>query len=142
MVLRNGGSVFEFEDSAFPSNVTVVSGSKLRASHCWKLCPYSTQSTTEAFDTRVPNGQKTYHQETNGQQYSYSISGLMGWACADNGCSFFLGTAVAEVDQQGRLFVPASGTTYSAAGLASLTGTVRHISSGRTVVSATRYIEI
>jgi hypothetical protein len=142
MVLRNAGSVFEFEDLAFPSNVTVVSGSKLRGSHCWKLCPYSTQSTTEAFDIRIPDIEKTYHQETNGQQYSYSISNLMGWACADNGCSFFLGTATTEVDQQGRLFVPASGTTCDAAGLASLTGTVRHISKGRTIVSRTRYIEI
>jgi len=142
MVLRNAGSVFEFDDGSFPANVTVVSGSKLSASHCWKLCPYSTQATTEAFDTRVPDIEKTYHHESNGQQYSYSISGLMGWACADNGCSFFLGTATTEIDQQGRVFVPAAGTTCDASGLSTLTGTVRHVSRGRTIVSGTRYIEI
>jgi hypothetical protein len=142
MVLRNPGNVFEYEDGSFPSLVTTVSGSKLISSHCWKLCPYSAQSTNEAFDERVPSGEKTYHEETNGQMHSYSISGLMGWACADNGCSFFVGTATTKVDQKGRVFVPASGTTCDANGLATLSGTVELVVKPRTIVPGTRFLEI
>jgi hypothetical protein len=142
MVLRNPNNVFEYEDTSFPSLVTTVSGSKLISSHCWKLCPYSSQSTNEAFDTRVPGGEKTYHEETNGQMHSYSISGLMGWACADNGCSFFIGTATTRVDQRGRRFVPASGTTYDAEGFSTLSGTVELVVKPRTIVPGTRFLEI
>ena len=142
MVLRNAGSVFEFENQSFPSLVTTVSGSKLTSSHCWKLCPYSIQSTNESFDTRIPGGEKIYHQETNGQLHSYSISGLMGWACADNGCSYFLGTATTRVDQRGRKFVAASGTTCDENGLATLSGTVQLVVKPRNIVSWTRYLEI
>jgi len=142
MVLKNADSVFEFEDQSFPSLVTTVSGSKLTSSHCWKLCPYSTQSTTESFDTRVPNGEKVYHEETNGQMHSYSISGIMGWACADNACAYFLGTAFTAVDQRGRKFVAASGTTCDENGLATLGGTVQLIVGPRNIVSGTRYLEI
>jgi len=142
MVLRNPGNVFEFEDASFPSLVTTVSGSKLISSHCWKLCPYSAQSTNEAFDERVPPGEKTYHGETNGQLHSYSISGIMGWACADNDCSFFVGTATTRVDQRGRRFVPSAGNTCDANGLATLSGTVELVVKPRTIVSGTRYLEI
>ncbi len=142
MILRNQGSVFEYENTAFPSMVTTVSGGKLTASHCWKLCPYSTESTTEAFDTRIPGGEKTFHVETNGQLHSYSISGVMGWACADNGCSFFLGTATTKVDQRGRKFVASESVTCDENGLATLSGTVQLIVKPRTIVSGTRYLEI
>jgi hypothetical protein len=142
MVLRNAGSVFEFEDQAFPSLVTTVSGSKLTSSHGWKFCPYSVQSTTKSFDTRVPDGEKTYHEETSGQMHSYSISNVMGWACADNGCSYFLGSAITSVDQRGRKFVAASGTTCDDAGLATLSGTVELVVKPRNIVSGTRYLEI
>ena len=142
MVLRNPGSVFEYEDESFPSMVTTESGSKSRASHCWKLCPYSAQSTNEAFDTRVPSGEKTYHEETEGELHSYSISGIMGWACADNGCSYFLGSAITRVDQRGRRFVPASGTTCDANGLTTLSGTVELVVKPRNIVSGTRFLEI
>lgn len=142
MVLRNAGSVFEYEDQSFPTMVTTVSGSKARAAHYWKLCPYSTQSTTEAFDTRVPNGEKTYHSETEGGMHSYSISGIMGWACADNGCAYFLGSATTRVDQRGRKFVADSSVTCDEDGLATLSGTVDLVVKPRTIVSGTRYLEI
>lgn len=142
MVLKNPGSVFEFEDQSFPTMVTTESGGKSRASHCWKLCPYSTQSTNEAFDSRVPDGQKTYHEETEGELHSYSISGVMGWACADNGCSYFLGSATTRVDQRGRRFVAASGVTCDEAGLATLSGTAELVVKPRIIVSGTRYLEI
>jgi len=142
MILRNAGSVFEYEDQSFPSMVTTTSGDKLTASHYWKLCPYSTQSTNEAFDYRVPDIEKTYHEETNGQMHSYSISGVMGWACADNGCPFFIGEATTAVDQRGRRFVPASGTACNAEGFATLSGTAELIIAPRTIISGTRYLEI
>jgi hypothetical protein len=142
MVLRNADSVFEFEDQSFPSLVTVVSGSKLTSSHGWKFCPYSAQSTTKSFDTRVPGEEKVYHEETSGQMHSYSISGVMGWACADNACSYFLGTATTEVDQRGRKFVAASGTTCDEDGLASLSGVAQLVVAPLNIVSGTRYLEI
>ncbi len=142
MILKNRDTVFEFENQSFPSMVTTASGSKLTSSHCWKLCPYSVQSTAQSFDTRVPGGEKTFHEETDGQLHSYSISGIMGWACADNGCSFFLGSAITKVDQRGRKFVAASGTICDANGLATLSGTVELVVKPRTIVSGTRYLEI
>lgn len=142
MVLKNSGTVFEFDNQSFPTMVTTVSGSKSRASHCWKLCPYSTQSTNEAFDSRVPDGEKTYHSETEGELHSYSISGNMGWACADNDCSYFLGSAITRVDQRGRRFVADPGVTCDADGLATLSGTVELVVKPRNIVSGTRYLEI
>jgi hypothetical protein len=142
MVLRNPYSVFEFEDQSFPTMVTTVSGGKTSASHCWKLCPYSSQSTNQSFDVRIPEGEKVYHEETDGQMHSYSISGVMGWACADNGCPYFIGSAVTEVDQRGRRFVAASGTTGDASGLATLSGEALLVVKPRTIVSGTRYLEI
>ncbi len=145
MVLKNSGTVFEFENQSFPTLVTTESGSKSRASHCWKLCPYSTQSTNEAFDSRVPEIDKTYHEETEGELHSYSISGVMGWACADNGCSYFLGTTASgsTVDQRGRKFVVTPGTDgCTASGLAVLSGDAVLVVKPRNIVSGTRYLEI
>lgn len=119
----------------------VVSGSKMRG-HCWKYCPYSTQITTYNQDSRVPAIEKVFHQETGGFLYTYSIGGPIGWVCPDNGCSFYLGTATTAVPQAGRKFVPASGTTSCAADLPTLSGSVRHLSIDRVVVSGTRYYEI
>mgnify|MGYP001593096551 CR=1 FL=1 len=136
--LRDRGPIFQFE--GWPP--AVVSGSKTNNAHSWKFCPYSTQITNYNGDSRVSGGQKTFHSETNGWMHSYSVSGLMGWACADNGCSFFLGTATDEVDQAGRRFVPASGTTAGPLDLPTLSGSVQHLVIPRTIVSGTRYLEI
>jgi hypothetical protein len=122
----------------------VVSGSKTRAGHKWKYCPYSTQITNYNQDNRVPSGEKTYHHETQGFMHTYSLGpGTIGWVCADNGCSYYLGTATTAVTQHGRRFITASGTTnYTAADLATLSGSVEHLTRGRTIVSGTRYYEI
>jgi len=119
-----------------------VSGSKTTAAHCWKYCPYSTQITNYNEDSRVPGGEKVFHSETDGQLHSYSLGGPMGWVCADNDCSFFTGTATTEVIQNGRRFVPTSGTTACPEDLPTLSGSVEHITSGRTIISGTRYFEI
>ncbi len=119
-----------------------VSGSKNTAAHCWKYCPYSTQITNYNGDSRVPGGEKVFHSETDGQLHSYSLGGPMGWVCADNDCSFFTGTATTEVTQNGRRFVPTSGTTACPEDLPTLSGSVEHITNGRTIVSGTRYFEI
>lgn len=132
------GSVFAF--TGWPPST--VSGSKTTAAHCYKYCPYSTQITNYNQDSRVPSGEKTYHSETEGWMHSYSISGIMGWACADNGCSFFLGTASTIINQAGRVFTPASGTTACPSDLPTLSGSVSHLSIPRVIVSGTRYIEI
>ena len=118
-----------------------VSGSKSRG-HCWRYCPYSTQITDYNEDSRVPPGEKVFHSETSGFMYSYSISGMMGFVCPDNDCSFFTGTAITEVAQPGRRFVPASGTTACPEDLPTLSGSVENLSIGRTIVSGTRYLEI
>lgn len=122
----------------------VVSGSKTRAGHCWKYCPYSTQTIGYNKDLRVPNVEKIYHHETQGYMHTYSLGpGTIGWVCADNGCPFYLGTATTEVTQHGRQFITASGTTnYTAQDLATLSGSVEHLTRGRTIVSGTRYYEI
>ena len=118
-----------------------VSGSKPYGK-TWKYCPYSTQITNYNQDSRVPALEKVYHSETEGKLYSYSISGVMGWVCPDNDCSFYAGTATTEVLQAGRRFVPASGTTACPTDLPTLSGSVQHLSKGRTIVSGTRYFEI
>jgi hypothetical protein len=120
----------------------VVSGSKTRGTKTWRYCPYSTQITDYNQDSRVPAGQKTYHGETNGRMHVYSLGGVIGWACADNDCSFYKGTATTEVNQAGRRFVPTSGTTACPGDLPTLSGSVEHLSIGRTIVSGTRYLEI
>lgn len=141
MVILHRGSVFEY-DTASPS--TVSSGSKSRSAKRWKYCPYSTQSTTYNQDSRVPQGEKTYHPETEGMMHSYSVNGVMGWACADNACSYFLSTATTTVTQHGRKFVAVSGTVGTTEALATLSGSVQHLQSPRTIVSGTRqrYYEI
>jgi len=130
--------VFDF--SGWPP--PVISGSKVTGAHLWKYCAYSTQITNYNGDSRIPEGEKTYHNETQGYMHSYSISGHMGWACADNGCSFFLGSATSTVMQYGRKFVPASGTTGGPSDLPTLSGSVQNVPIPRTIASGTRYIEI
>jgi hypothetical protein len=121
----------------------VVSGSKLTAAHCWRYCPYSTQITDYNQNAEVPGGEKIYHQETNGQMHTYSLGGgYLGWICADNGCSYYAGTATTEVTQHGRRFVPASGTTALNNDLPTLSGSVEALEQGRKIVSGTRYFQI
>ena len=121
----------------------VVSGSKVRGSKTWRYCPYSTQITDYNQNAEVPGGEKTYHQETNGRMHTYSLGGgYLGWVCADNGCSFYAGTATTEVTQHGRRFVPASGTTTNSGIDPAPTGTVAALEQGRSVVSGTRYFQI
>jgi len=139
MTIINRGSVFEYDDAS-PS--TTVSGSKDTAAHCWRYCPYSTQSTNYNSDSRVPEIEKTYHPETQGQLHSWSVGGAMGWTCADNACSYFLGTATTEVEQAGRRFQTTSGTGCEASDLPTLSGSVEHLTQGRRIVSGTRYYEI
>lgn len=119
-----------------------VSGSKSRSAKTWKYCPYSTQIEDYNQDTRVPNGERTYHQETEGRLHTYSLGGVIGWVCADNECSYYVGTATTEVTQHGRRFVPTSGTTACPEDLPTLSGSVDHLTQGRTIVSGTRYYEI
>ncbi len=126
----------------FASGVA-VSGSKATAAHCWRYCPYSTQTIGYNADLRVPDIEKVFHSETDGQLHTYSLGGPIGWICADNDCSFFTGDATAEVTQHGRRFVPVSGTTCNTeSDLATLSGSVEHLTRGRTIVSGTRYYEI
>lgn len=121
----------------------VVSGSKLTAAHCWIYCPYSTQITDHNQNAEIPGGEKIFHQETDGQLHSYSLGGgFMGWVCADNGCSFYTGTATTEVIQHGRRFVPVSGTTACVNDLPTLSGSVQALEKGRVIVSGTRYFQI
>ncbi len=119
-----------------------VSGSKNTAAHCWKYCPYSTQITNYNGDSRIPGGEKVFHSETEGQLHSYSLGGPMGWVCADNDCSFFTGTATTAVAQNGRRFVPTSGTTACPEDLPTLSGSVVPVTGTRTIVPGTRYYEI
>ena len=120
-----------------------VSGCKSRSAKTWKYCPYSTQIEDYNQDARVPNGERTYHQETEGRMHSYSLGAVMGWVCADNECSYYTGSATTEVIQHGRKFVTASGTTArSANDLATLSGSVSHLTQGRTIISGTRFYEI
>ena len=120
-----------------------ISGSKVTAAHCWKYCPYSTQITGYNADTQIPTGEKTYHGETEGQMHTWSLGpGGIGWVCADNDCAYFAGTALTEVTQHGRRFITATGTGCSESDLATLSGSVQHLTQGRTIVSGTRYYEI
>ena len=141
MVIIHRNSIFEFDNTSLGTTVT---GSKSTAAHCWKFCPYSTQITDYNIDDRVPSGEKTYHPETEGQLHSYSLGGGMGWICADNACSFFLGTATTEVAQAGRrlVYLPSGTCPSTEDDFATLSGTVNHSTSGRTIVSGTRYYEI
>lgn len=119
-----------------------VSGSK-SGGKTFKYCPYSTQITNYNQDSRVPSGEKVFHSETDGRLHSYSISGIMGWTCADNDCPFFTGTASTAVSQAGRRFQPTTGTTAcTEQDLATLSGSVQHLNRDRVIVSGTRYIEI
>ncbi len=144
--IRNEGSVFEF-DADSPS--TASSGSKTTAAHCWKYCPYSTQITNYNNDSQIPEVEKTFHSETAGQMHTYSLGGPIGWACADNGCSYFLGTATTAIStNKGRRFVaiPTADPTLTTSGcvgsLPTLSGSVDAVSGTRTIVSGTRYLEI
>jgi len=129
-----------FNDPSDPA----VSGSKSRSSKTWKYCPYSTQITGYNEDARVPEIEKTYHSETEGGMHSYSIGGMMGWACADNDCSFVDGTATTEVPQHGRYktYLPSGTCPQTEDDFATLSGTVNHVTSGRKIVAGTRYFEI
>ena len=142
MTIQHRNSIFEFDDASLG---TTASGSKSTGTHCWKYCPYSTQITTYNGDSRVPGGEKTYHPETEGQMYTYSLGPVgIGWICADNACSYFLGTATTEVGQAGRKFIslPLGACPTSAEELSTLSGSVDHSTSGRTIVAGTRYYEI
>ena len=140
MTILHGGSIFEFDDA---SPGTTSSGSKVRAAHCWRYCPYSTQTTDYNGDTRIPGGEKTYHPETEGQMHTYALGARgTGWICADNACSYFLGTASTEVAQAGRQFVPAGDCPATESDFATLSGSVDHSTSGRVIVTGTRYYEI
>jgi hypothetical protein len=119
-----------------------VSGSKTRGAKTWRYCPYSTQITDYNQNAEVPSGEKTYHSETNGRMHTYSLGGPLGWVCADNGCSFYLGTATTEVTQHGRRFVPASGTTACPTDWPTLSGSVEATTQGRIIASGTRYYQI
>jgi len=120
----------------------VVSGSKMTASHRWKRCPYSTQSTAYNQDSRVPSGQKVYHSETDGQLHSYSLGGGMGWACADNGCPYYTGAATTIVPQAGRKFVYSTSCPVTIQDFGTISGSVENLTIGRLLVSGTRYLEI
>lgn len=123
----------------------VVSGSKLTAAHCWRYCPYSTQITDYNQDTTVPEIEKVYHQETNGQMHTYSLGGgYLGWICADNGCPYYTETATTYVTQHGRRFDPAPGTTAGPNDLPTLSGSVTALERERVVVTGTnaRYFQI
>jgi len=141
MVIRNPGSIFQY-DSDSPSST--VSGSKSRAAHRWKYCPYSTQSVYYNQDSRIPLGEKTYHPETEGRMHTWSHGGPLGWVCADNACPYFLGTASTEVQQATREFMYLPSGTYprTEADWSTASGTVDHSTTGRTLVSGTRYYEI
>ena len=119
MPILSGGNLF--------APGPVVSGSKTTAAKCWKYCAYSTQSTDRG-DFRVPNGEKTYHEETDGRMHVYSIGGPIGWVCASNDCSFYTGSAITQVTQKGM------GSCTTLAG--------DPVARGRTIVSGTRYFEI
>ncbi len=122
-----------------------ISGSKSTAAHCWKYCAYSTQSTNYNQDSRIPEGEKTYHGETEGQMHSYSLGPQgMGWICADNDCSFYAGTATTEVEMAGRqsIFLPSGTCPRTEDDFATLSGTVNLSTKGRTIVSGTRFYEI
>lgn len=141
MVILNPGSIFEY-NTASPS--TTVSGSKLIGAHCYKFCPYSTQIIVFSGDSQIPTAQKTFHGETSGFMHSYSLGGPMGWVCADNSCSFFLGTATSGIIQNGVSFVPTSGTTACPGDLPTLSGSVQPINIERKIVPTIRqrYFEI
>ena len=134
MVLLPQGDIF--------ATGTAVSGSKRSGGHCWKYCPYSTQTVGYNADARVPNGEKVYHSETEGFMHSYSISGIMGWTCADNDCPFFTGDATTAVPQAGVKFAPPTGQTACPTDFPTLSGSVITSTKDRTIVSGTRYIEI
>lgn len=142
MTILHRGSIFEYDDA---SPGTTVSGSKSTAAHFWKYCPYSTQITNYNGDTRVPGGEKTYHPETEGRMHTYALGGNgAGWICADNACSFFLGTATTEVGQAARQFVylPSGTCPKTEDDFATLSGTVDHSTLGRNIVPGIRYYEI
>ncbi len=129
-----------FNDTLDPA----VSGSKSRSAKTWKYCPYSTQITNYNQDSRVPDIEKTYHSETEGRMHSYSVGGMMGWACADNECSFVVGSAITEVVQFGRIkvYLPAGTCPKTEEDFTTLSGTVENVTQGRLIVSGTRYFEI
>lgn len=121
----------------------VVSGSKLSGAKTWRYCPYSTQITDYNQDATVPNGEKVYHQETNGRMHTYSLGPAgIGWVCVDNGCPYYTGDATTEVTQHGRRFSPPAGQTACNSDLPTLSGSVEHLTQGRTIVSGTRYYQI
>ncbi len=125
-------------------NDPAVSGSKDRSAHCWKYCPYSTQTIAYNQDLRVPDIEKVYHSETQGFMHSYSLGAGLGWMCADNDCPYVDGVATTEVIQAGRqkVFLPSGTCVSTEADFATLSGTVLHSTVGLTIVSGTRYFEI
>lgn len=133
-----------FNPYGTPSFYTAaISGSKVRGAKTWRYCPYSTQITDYNQNAEVPNGEKVYHQETDGRMHTYSLGGgYLGWVCADNDCPYYTGAAITLVTQHGRRFVPASGTTACAPDLPTLSGSVEDYQQGRKIVSGTRYYQI
>lgn len=125
-------------------DILAISGSKDRSGHCWKFCPYSTQTINYNQDLRVPDIEKIYHSETQGFMHSYSIGAGLGWMCADNDCSYVKGTAITEVLQAGRrkVFLPSGTCPKTESDFATLSGTIDHSTSGRIIVPGTRYYEI
>jgi len=139
--IQHRNSIFEFDADSLG---TTFSGSK-DGGHCWKYCPYSTQGTNYNGDSRVPGGEKTYHPETQGFMHTGGLgSNSIGWVCADNACSYFLGTAITEVEQAGRQFnfLPSGTCPKTYDDFATSSGTIDHSTTGRTIVPGTRYYEI
>jgi len=78
-----------------PKVIKTYVGRKGKYEH--RRCPYSTTDITE----RIPVAEQTDHLDTQGRMDL--ISGPTGtgsaYRCNSNYCSFYLGTAVTEIDQ-------------------------------------------
>jgi len=78
-----------------PKIIKTYIGRKGKYEH--RLCPYSTQDVTG----RIPDAERTDHLDTQGRMDL--VSGPTGvgsaYKCNSNYCSFYLGTAVTELNQ-------------------------------------------
>lgn len=73
-----------------------------------RKCPYSTEDITE----RIPLAERTDHLDTEGRMDPKAMPGKgIIFQCNSDYCSFFLGTAVTELDQS-VLDVTISGGEY------------------------------
>jgi hypothetical protein len=64
--------------------------------HLFKLCPYSTQSTSHG-DTRIPEIEKTDHTMYDGRMTTSIRGNKVGYRCNDPSCSYYTGFAVTEI---------------------------------------------